>query len=216
MGRPKGESTAASLTRLLEPEGVPYLAALRYKDSGLRKRTEWEHTWAEQRKEDDGTRDPNADPIPVPSKYAGADFVKQSYWSHRGKLDVPKERFIAYPGAGRATDPSPLLGWAGWNHAQQGLALGRIITDRSAESSDPTVLTPLVAGVAELLPWIKQWHSSPDPELGIDLAEYLDAQVDAWTDLIGLPRQDLPDWRPPKATRGRRAAATHRRTQTVG
>jgi hypothetical protein len=212
----KGESTTVSLTRLLESEGVPYLAALRYKDSGLRKRAEWEHTWAEQRKEDDGTRDPNADPITVPPKYTGADFVKQSYWSHHGKLDVPKERFIAYPGAGRATDLSPLLGWAGWNHAQQGLALGRIITDRSAESSDPTVLTPLVAGVAELLPWIKQWHSGPDPELGIDLAEYLDAQIDAWTDLIGLPRQDLQAWRPPKGTRGRRAAATHRRTQTVG
>jgi Domain of unknown function (DUF7008) len=34
----RGEPTAKSLATLLEPEGVPYLAALRYKDSGLRKR----------------------------------------------------------------------------------------------------------------------------------------------------------------------------------
>ena len=205
-----GEPTATSLARLLDPEGVPYLAALRYKDSGLRKRAEWENIWAEQRREDDGTRAPGADPIPVPPKYTSADFVKQSYWSHRGKLDVPKERFIAYPGAGRATDPSPLLGWAGWNHAQQGLALGRIITDRTAETTDPAVLTPLIAGVAELLPWIRQWHSGPDPDLGIDLFEYLDGQVDSWADLIAVPRDDLPQWRPPKATRGRRSATTGR------
>ncbi len=204
----KGASTTASLTKLLEPEGVPYLAALRYKDSGLRKRAEWESVWAQQRKEDNGTRPAGADPIPVPPKYTSADFVKQSYWSHRGKLDVPKERFIAYPEAGRATDPSPLLGWAGWNHAQQGLALGRIITDRSAESYDPAVLTPLVAGVAELLPWVKQWHSGPDPNLGVDLAEYLDGRLDAWTDDIGVPRADLAHWRPPKATRGRRPASS--------
>ncbi len=26
--------------------------------------------------------------------YQGADLKKQSYWRHRGKLDVPKERFM--------------------------------------------------------------------------------------------------------------------------
>jgi hypothetical protein len=29
---------------------------------------------------------------PRPPKYQGADFQKQSYWRHRDKLDVPKER----------------------------------------------------------------------------------------------------------------------------
>ena len=200
----RGAPTAQSLSTLLEPEGVPYLAALRYKDSGLRKRAEWESVWDAQRAEDAGTRDPKTDPIPVPPKYTGADFVKQSFWSHRGKLDVPKERFISYPGAGRATDPSMLLGWAGWNHAEQGLALGRIYTDREAETADPQVLSPLVAGIAELVPWVRQWHSGIDPDLGIDLGEYLDGQIDAWSDAVGVAREDLARWRPPAPARGRR------------
>ena len=33
-----------------------------------------------------------------PPKYTSADFLKTSYWRHRGKLDVPKERFVSYPG----------------------------------------------------------------------------------------------------------------------
>ena len=199
---------------------MPYLAALRYKDSGLRKRAEWEHVWdaaaAGGRRARRGHERTTRDQIPVPPKYTSADFVKTAYWSHRGKLDVPKERFISYPGAGRDTDPTPAARLGRLGPRPAGPRPGPHHHRPLCRVVRPPVLTPLVAGVAELLPWIKQWHSSPDPELGIDLAEYLDAQVDAWTDLIGLPRQDLPDWRPPKATRGRRAAATHRRTQTVG
>ncbi len=104
-----------TLVKLLADEAVPYLAAMRYKESGLRKRAEWERVWDLQRDEDAGLI--KATDIPVPPKYTSADFHKSSYWSHRGKLDVPKERFISYPGAGRATDPTPLLGWAGWNQA---------------------------------------------------------------------------------------------------
>jgi hypothetical protein len=62
--------------------------------------------------------------IPVPPKYAGADFQKQSYWRHRGKLDVPKERFISYPGASPDSDTGSLLiGSAGWDHKDQATAL---------------------------------------------------------------------------------------------
>ena len=32
--------------------------------------------------------------IPVPPKYTSADFLKSDYWRLRGKLDVPKERWI--------------------------------------------------------------------------------------------------------------------------
>ncbi len=35
-------------------ESVPHLPILRYKDSGLRKRAEWEKTWDLQRREDAG------------------------------------------------------------------------------------------------------------------------------------------------------------------
>ena len=44
-GRPDVPVTQ-SLVRLLADEAVPFLAAYRYKDSGLRKREAWEQTWA--------------------------------------------------------------------------------------------------------------------------------------------------------------------------
>lgn len=62
-GRPD-VSTTASLTKLLVDEAVPFLAAYRYKESGLRKRADWEATWALQRREDAGETLPA--PIPVP------------------------------------------------------------------------------------------------------------------------------------------------------
>lgn len=101
---------AQVLAEIVAEEHVPYLAALRYKPAGLRKRAEWEQVWEMQREEDrTGTR---LD-IPVPPKYSSGDVRKTSYWSHRGKLDVPKERFTSYPSAGADADPSMLLGWAG-------------------------------------------------------------------------------------------------------
>ncbi|MGW5148223.1 BREX-2 system adenine-specific DNA-methyltransferase PglX [Rhodococcus koreensis] len=197
----KDAPVTATLVNLLADEVVPYLAALRYKDSGLRKRAEWERVWDMQREEDAGLIE--ATDIPVPPKYTGTDFVKQSYWSHRGKLDVPKERFISYPGAGRGTDPTPLLGWAGWNHAQQGLALATIYAYRESEGTPLTELVPVVAGIAEVLPWVKQWHSGVDPNLGVDLAEYLTGQLAEKSAAVGVPVDDLSKWRPAKTTRGR-------------
>ncbi|MGZ0143365.1 BREX-2 system adenine-specific DNA-methyltransferase PglX [Rhodococcus qingshengii] len=200
----KDTPVTETLVKLLSDESVPYLAALRYKDSGLRKRAEWERVWALQREEDAGLS--KATDIPVPPKYTGADFVKQSYWSHRGKLDVPKERFISYPGTGRATDLTPLLGWAGWNHAQQGIALATIYAYRESEGTALTELVPVVAGIAEVLPWVKQWHNGVDPTFGIDLAEYLTGQLHEKASAVGVPVGDLSAWRPAKTTRARKAA----------
>ncbi|WP_336820103.1 BREX-2 system adenine-specific DNA-methyltransferase PglX [Gordonia sp. MMO-8] len=201
----KDAPVADTLVKLLADQTVPYLAAYRYKDSGLRKRAEWEHVWDLQRAEDRG--EVKAADIPVPPKYATADFRKQSYWSHRGKLDVPKERFILYPDAGRATDPTPLLGWAGWNHAEQGLALATIFALRESEGVDTSVLVPMVAGLSELLPWVKQWHSGPDPKLGIDLADYLGSQLQEKAQQIGVPVPELSKWRPAAPVRGRKKKA---------
>ncbi|MEA5119841.1 MAG: BREX-2 system adenine-specific DNA-methyltransferase PglX [Propionibacterium sp.] len=188
-----------ALTTLLDPEAVPYLAAFRLKDSGLRKSAEWQHTWALQRREDAG----ETLAIPVPPKYTNADFRKQSYWSARGKLDVPKERFILYPGAGRETDPTPLLGWAGWDHAQQSLALATIIQQRQAEGADDSTLVPLVAGMAELQPWVEQWHASVDPLFGISPAAFCGEQLRGHCQALGVTLDDLARWRPAASSRGR-------------
>ena len=198
-------STTEMLVKLLAPEGVPYLAAHRLKDQGLRKYEAWEHTWDLQRREDAGE---NVGTIPVPPKYTTADFRKTSYWSHRGKLDVPKERFISYPGASRTTDPTELLGWAGWNHAQQALALAGVIAEREDDGWEPEALVPLVAGLVELQPWVRQWHDELDPTFGVNLADFLDEQLRERTAQVGLTPDQLRAWRPAAATRGRRKRTT--------
>lgn len=192
-----------ALTRLMQDEAVPYLAALRLKESGMRKRAAWEETWALQRREDAGE---DVGTIPVPPKYTSADFRKQSWWQARGKLDVPKERFILYPDAGRDTDPTLLLGWAGWDHAQQSLALLQIITEREAEGWDDERLVPLVAGVAELQPWVEQWHSAMDPTYGMSIAAFTGEQLLQRAQQVGKTLDELAAWRP-TPTRGRRRKA---------
>jgi hypothetical protein len=192
-----------SLTRLIMDEAVPYLAAYRLKDSGLRKREAWEETWALQRREDAGEK---VGRIPVPPKYTNADFRKPAWWQARGKLDVPKERFILYPDAGRTTDPTMLLGWAGWDHAQQALALATIVAEREAEGWDDERLIPLVAGMAELQPWVEQWHADIDPAYGISLAAFCREQLAERSRQVNQSIEELAAWRP-MITRGRRVRA---------
>lgn len=200
-------STGAALAKLLDEEGVPYLAAMRYKPAGLEKRAAWEHTWELQRREDAG--EVLDTPIPVPPKYKPADFAKVSYWSRRGKLDVPKERFVSYPGAGRDTDTSALLGWAGWDHAQQAFALAGLIDARIGDDgwdqTAPERLVPMLAGLAELAPWVRQWHGEIDPTYGTSDADDIDEVLRTHGATLAVTADDLRAWRPPAATRGRRA-----------
>jgi hypothetical protein len=98
------------LTRIIGDQHVPYLAQLRYTATGMRNRAQWEKTWAKQREEDSKGIQLKID---VPPKYKKEDFLKGSYWSQRGKLDVPKERFISYPLASPNGDDSLLLGRMG-------------------------------------------------------------------------------------------------------
>ncbi|RLQ04569.1 BREX-2 system adenine-specific DNA-methyltransferase PglX [Micromonospora sp. BL1] len=197
----KDRSVTQQLATLLDTESVPFLAAYRLKDSGLRKREAWEHTWDLQRREDKGEK---VGEIPVPPKYTTADFRKQSWWQHRGKLDVPKERFILYSDAGRETDSTQLLGWAGWDHAQQALALNAVIAEREAEGWADDKLVPLVAGLAELQPWVRQWHDETDPTYQLNLADYLEEQLRGRAHQVGMTVEQLGAWRPPAASRGRR------------
>ena len=194
-----------SLVRVLADEAVPYLAAYRYKDSGVRKLEAWEETWRLQRLEDDGEK---VGSIAVPPKYTSADFRKNSYWQARGKLDVPKERFILYPDAGRETDPTALLGWAGWDHAQQSLALSLVIGERERDGWTDERLVPLVAGLAEVQPWVEQWHGEVDPSYGVSLAAFCREQLMARAAQVSRTLEELAAWRPEPAARGRRARST--------
>ncbi|MEU6021352.1 BREX-2 system adenine-specific DNA-methyltransferase PglX [Micromonospora sp. NPDC047134] len=197
------------LADLIDTEHVPFLSKLRYTDSGLEKRTEWESVWEKQRQEDAAPDEPARrairETIVVPPKYKSADFRKNSYWSNRGKLDVPKERFISYPASGPANDRSLLIGWAGWDHREQAQALAQLVVERQ-ESDGWTAeqLTPLLAGLHEVLPWVRQWHGGPDPDTGESPADAYDAFLAERLNDLHLTETDLASWQPAPA-RARRS-----------
>lgn len=193
-------SPAEVVATLLSEESVPHLAAHRYTASGMEKRAVWERTWDLQRAEDRGELTGSID---VPPKYKQSDFRSQACWKHRGKLDVPKERFTSYPDA--ATDGSTLYGWAGWDHAQRAQGLSRrIVEAQEGEGVEPQRLVPLLAGLLELLPWLHQWHAEPDPDYGMPLSDFYDTFLDERVRAIESTRADLAAWRPAEAQRRRR------------
>ncbi|MET8140192.1 BREX-2 system adenine-specific DNA-methyltransferase PglX [Sphaerisporangium sp. NPDC005288] len=251
-----GKELDKVVAELVADDHVPYLAQLRYKDSGLDKRADWEDVWDRQRQEDAAqavadTAKEAADQqrkiaeaaqksgdeasakqafdewaeldakyraleaeverirnaIPVPPKYASSDFLKNSYWRNRGKLDVAKERFISYPHASRDGDPTLLLGWAGWDHREQAQALATAIVDREQNHGWPADrLTPLLTGLREVLPWVRQWHDDFDPLYSGTPADIYEGFLNQTRDRLNLSDDDLTAWRPPKTARTRRSA----------
>lgn len=189
-------------------ESVPYLAEQRFKASGLRKYEEWKETWELQRREDEidaRQKRPKDHPdhlgpaeakakkaeevgeIPVPPKYRKSDFASGNAWKHRGKLDVPKERFLHLPGAEREADPTPVLAWAGWNHLQLAQALATYyVQAKETEGWPAERLRPLLQGLRELLPWLRQWHDDVDPAYGMGMGEYFAGFVEEEERSLGV------------------------------
>nr|WP_281362209.1 BREX-2 system adenine-specific DNA-methyltransferase PglX [Cellulomonas humilata] len=194
-----------ALERLIAEEAVPYLAALRYKPSGVEKFREWQHVWDLQREEDRiDVGGPGTKPtIAVPPKFGQVDFVRTAYWKARGKLDVPKERFIVYPRVTRTGEGSTVLGWAGWNYAEQGLALARLVGDAKAAGATHDTVIPLLAGLAEVEPWVAQWHHEIDPAFGTSPAAAVSGFLDGELHEYGVTRDGVTAWTPPAVTRGR-------------
>ncbi|MGX1748991.1 BREX-2 system adenine-specific DNA-methyltransferase PglX [Glutamicibacter protophormiae] len=190
------------ILRLAMTEAVPYLAAHCYKPSGLEKFREWEKVWDLQRREDSGK---NLN-IPVPPKLSASDFQKIEFWKARGKFNVPKERFISYPDLSKPNDPTPVLGWAGWSHRDQALALARELPGRMALVPElgTDAVVPLLAGLAELEPWLKQWHHDIEPEFGMSPAAMIGQVLDSALSGLSMTRDQVTSWTPPAPTRGRR------------
>ena len=211
---------------LVRAEAVPFLAALRYKQSGMRKRKAWEETWRLQRIEDEidsRTRLDEDDSqkltiecakklkseavgiIPVPPKYKSEDFQDQNSWRHRGKLDVTKERFISFPYCERDTDQSLVIGWAGWNHLQRAKAIAAYYQQMKAEEGwDADRLVPLLVGLVELLPWLFQWHNEIDSNFRLRMSEFYQEFVDTESRQFGFTRDQLRNWTPPVSVTQRR------------
>ena len=215
---------ARLVAELVEAESVPLLPVLRYKPLGLRRREEWEKTWTLQRQEDTidtRTKLPKDHPdyltelnakalkkkqvgnIPVPPKYTSADFLKGDYWRLRGKLDVPKERWISFPHC-EGPDGTLVVAWAGYDHLQLARAISAYYVDvqeRLGGRDDPR-LVPLLACLIELLPWLKQWHNEVDPEFGVPMGDYFEGFIQEESRNLGLTLNEVREWRPPERARG--------------
>jgi hypothetical protein len=252
--------TAQLVAELVAGEAVPLVPVLRYTEDGLRKRAQWEDTWALQRREDaidtqvvadnaeawrrevaatarttfgsDSTDEARAwineklaaeikrhqderkaaevGPIPVPPKYKSSDFLKADFWRLRSGLDVPRERFVSFPGAERGADGSLVVAWAGWNHLQLATALAGYYGDmKDNEGWEPARLQPLLASLLELVPWLEQWHNDLDPEFGQRMGTYYKGFVTEDARALGFTLDDLRAWKPAvtAAKRGRKRAA---------
>jgi hypothetical protein len=190
----------ALVEELVLAESVPHLPILRYKDSGLRKRDEWEKTWHLQRREDAGE---SVGTIPVPPKYTSADFISTGgarYWSLRGKLDVPKERWISFPHC-EGPDGTLVICWAGYDHLQQAQAISAYYVRVQTEfgGSDDPRLIPLLASLIELLPWLKQWHNEPNANFdGLRMGDYFEGFVNEEARNLGKTLAEIKAWVPPK------------------
>jgi len=200
-----GLDLARLLSDLVDAEGVPFLAGYRYAETGMEKRASWEETWRLQRLEDEGKLKPELErlklkAIPVPDKYGPKDFLRH-YWGLRGKLDVPKERFVTVPGGNTDEDTTPLVGWAGWDHLQVAQALSGLYQRRKAEDGwQKERLLPLLAGIDERVPWLLQWHNEPSAAFGgMKLGEFFRDFVAGEAHALGVAVGDLRKWTPPAA-----------------
>ena len=224
-------NVASLVAELVADESVPFLPVLRYKPSGLRKRAVWERTWSLQRAEDaidaeleagllrlegeadDAYRDrvtkaaksrkaSDVGDIPPPPKYRSADFLNTTFWRLRGALDVAKERFVSYPSCSPAADASLLVGWAGWNPLQQAQALSaHYLEMKERDGWSPERLTPLLAGLQELLPWVKQWHNDIDPAHGVRMGDYFEDFANEEARELGVTPDQIAAWTPPATGR---------------
>ncbi|MCG8556836.1 MAG: BREX-2 system adenine-specific DNA-methyltransferase PglX [Proteobacteria bacterium] len=176
-------------------EAVPNHRFHIYKPSGLAKRSVWERTWADQRCEDAGEK-----VIPeVPPSYRTGDFIKPEYWKLRGKLDVPKERFIAFTEVPGRNNVDTLYGWAGWTSLERLKAI--LAIDEELEDGG----VPLADRIALL---DSAWRLLPDvAREDATAASRLKAELQALVGSDGPSRELLEEWRkrfPPPSSRASR------------
>ncbi len=227
----------------MQTESVPSSSCSIYSDTGIEKRRAWERTWTTQRNVDyDGdfhvTLKAEVPPdFEFNSQKKSYDYLGVHIWRNRGKLDVPKERFIAYltaePSAGSSGPAAYSFGWAGWTHLEQLEAaialwerelgrnsqhlLARAAREHLAEAGedDPAVVADQTTR-EKLLPILQTmvdllpWVRQWHNEDG-ETADQFEAYVDGECLKVGMSREDVHLYRLPKKekkSRGRAAKTT--------
>lgn len=154
---------------ILGNDSVPGCKYHVYKPAGLIKRAAWERTWTQQHAQDawdaahpdadDARKKKDRPTADVPPAYKSSDFLRPGYWRQRGKLDVRKERFIAYtevpPLPDQPGEAQAQYGWAGWTPLQRADALIHLDQEVKDHGAPITARYGLLHGVQFLLPYIE-------------------------------------------------------------
>ena len=177
-----------------------------YKPTGLVKREAWERTWEDQRREDAGeSMKPE-----LPPTYNNGDFLKQEFWQLRGKLDVLRERFIAFTEVPGRTGADTLYGWAGWTPVQRLraiLAIDEELEDGGVSLADRT---GLLDSAWRLLPDVAREDAAA--------ATRLKAELQALVGPEGPSREMIEDWKkrfPPPTSRATKAKGAKAKNEAV-
>lgn len=94
-----------------------------------------------------------------------------------------------------------LIGWAGWDAHQRALVLLDLL-EADAHAQRPDSALPLLAALAELLPWVRTRHGLA-PASPQDADEALSHAYEHHVTRLGLSAEDVSSWRPPGPRRGR-------------
>jgi hypothetical protein len=98
--------------------------------------------------------------------FKSADFTHATYWKIRGKLNIPRERYIEYQELGTAGN-GMYYGWAGWGPVDRAKALAYLLEQAMRR------------GLTEAVPRLRQSLRDLLPELKEQLAEWEYAEFEA-------------------------------------
>lgn len=203
------------VANLVAEESVPLLPSLYLKPQGQRKYGQWESCWGQQRIEDQEAISANIDP---PPQFGSADFQRPRHYRIRGKLNVRTETYFSLPFCERDGDKSLVVGWAGWDHVQQATAIVAYYDSCKRDGWTSERLTPLLAGLDQLLPWIHQWHPEIDPEYNETAGTSFQTLLESEAQELGLTLEQIRSWTPPakkKATKKKAAKKPRKKAKSA-
>ena len=170
-GTSDGDLTLAA-ELLLRAHSLPDNPYRIYTPEGLRTLAVWQTTWHLQDLEDQEKPlvDPETgkllDSIPLPPKFDRSHYTSAAAFAIRGKLNVPRERFILF------ADLAPVrYGWNGWRDTARADAQVIAYTIAEQDPGDP-LPPPTAADPRRCGPTLGLWDSLADVERWGDTATH--------------------------------------------
>jgi len=95
-----------------------------------------------------------------------------------------------------------VIAWAGYDHLQ----MAKAIAERYevAKEHEGRKLVPLLAAIAELIPWLKQWHNEMDAAFGTRMGDYFKGYLAEEAKAVNQSVEQVKGWVPAARPRQRR------------